>query len=105
MSSFDSVRERLAGRLEQLQTRQGKVERDLRRPGDPDAEEQAAERANDEVLEDLDERGRDEIVGLQRAIARIDAGTYGTCEGCGEPIPEARLEAVPYATRCVECAT
>ncbi len=38
---------------------------------------------------------------VRRARRAITAGTYGICEVCGEPIPEARLEARPWATRCV----
>ncbi len=38
---------------------------------------------------------------VRRARQRVDEGTYGTCEVCGEPIPEGRLEARPWATRCV----
>jgi DnaK suppressor protein len=38
---------------------------------------------------------------VRRARRRIADGTYGTCEVCGEPIPEARLEARPWSTRCV----
>jgi DnaK suppressor protein len=39
----------------------------------------------------------------ERALARIEAGTYGTCESCGEPIGKARLQAFPRATLCVTC--
>jgi RNA polymerase-binding transcription factor len=39
----------------------------------------------------------------ERALARIDAGTYGVCESCGKPIGKARLLAFPRATLCVEC--
>jgi RNA polymerase-binding transcription factor len=39
----------------------------------------------------------------ERALARIDEGTYGTCESCGEPIGKARLQAFPRATLCVAC--
>ena len=35
--------------------------------------------------------------------AKFDAGTYGTCETCGRPISEERLEAIPYATQCIDC--
>lgn len=38
------------------------------------------------------------------AIARLDAGTYGICAACGQPIPAARLEVRPFATHCVACA-
>lgn len=45
---------------------------------------------------------------LQRiatALERIGDGSYGLCEDCGDPIPDVRLEAIPYASLCVECAT
>ncbi|HZZ71453.1 MAG TPA: TraR/DksA C4-type zinc finger protein [Pirellulales bacterium] len=38
------------------------------------------------------------------ALARVEAGTYGVCPICGGAIPTERLEAIPYATTCVECA-
>ena len=38
------------------------------------------------------------MVQIQRAVERIDAGTYGFCESCGKPIPKARLKAFPMAT-------
>lgn len=41
---------------------------------------------------------------LERAVARIDDGTYGACAGCGRPIPLGRLELVPEAEHCVTCA-
>lgn len=40
---------------------------------------------------------------VERALKRIDEGTYGTCERCGRPIGKERLEAVPYATMCIAC--
>jgi DnaK suppressor protein len=40
---------------------------------------------------------------LERAIERLDAGRYGTCESCGDPIPSERLELFPSATTCVKC--
>jgi DnaK suppressor protein len=39
----------------------------------------------------------------ERALARIDSGTFGVCESCGKPIGKARLRAFPRATLCVEC--
>lgn len=43
------------------------------------------------------------IAQSQRAIERIDSGTYGRCESCGQPIAKARLQAFPSATLCVTC--
>lgn len=39
---------------------------------------------------------------VERALAKLDDGTYGTCEECGEPIAAARLEAMPASRFCVE---
>ena len=47
----------------------------------------------------------EQIARLHTALERIEAGTYGACEVCGRPIPEARLEVRPDATRCVACAS
>lgn len=43
------------------------------------------------------------IDDVQAALDRMDEGTYGVCEECGQPIPWERLEAVPEARRCVRC--
>ena len=45
------------------------------------------------------------VAEIDAALSRVDAGTYGTCEACGKPIPKARLEALPEATLCVGCKT
>jgi len=41
---------------------------------------------------------------VERAIAKLDEGTYGVCDGCGAVIPLERLEAIPWAVLCVSCA-
>lgn len=41
---------------------------------------------------------------VEIALRKIEAGTYGICERCGEAIPMARLDALPYSTLCVDCA-
>jgi DnaK suppressor protein len=45
------------------------------------------------------------VVEIDAALTRVEAGTYGLCEACGKPIPEARLEVLPEATLCVSCKT
>jgi DnaK suppressor protein len=40
-----------------------------------------------------------------RALAKLDEGTYGTCDACGQAIPEGRLEALPWAVLCVQDAS
>ncbi|HWP34699.1 MAG TPA: RNA polymerase-binding protein DksA [Thermodesulfobacteriota bacterium] len=51
------------------------------------------------------ERERKLIGKIREALARIEAGTFGVCETCGEPIGEARLLARPVTTQCIECKT
>jgi DnaK suppressor protein len=51
----------------------------------------------------LTHNARELLAQTERALARIEAGTYGVCESCGEPIGKARLQAFPRATLCVAC--
>lgn len=46
---------------------------------------------------------QDLVDQMTRAIARIDEGSYGTCERCGRPIDAARLRALPHALLCLDC--
>lgn len=73
-------------------------------PLDPDFEEQAVERQNEEVLDALDEAGRKELIQINNALDRIVKGTYNTCEECGAEIGTNRLKAVPYTNKCIDCA-
>ncbi|HEX5558366.1 MAG TPA: TraR/DksA C4-type zinc finger protein [Gaiellales bacterium] len=43
------------------------------------------------------------LAAVDAALGRIDAGTYGACERCAKPIAQERLEALPWATKCIEC--
>jgi RNA polymerase-binding protein DksA len=43
------------------------------------------------------------LAQIDAALVRIEDGTYGTCTNCGKPIAEERLEAVPWATLCIDC--
>ena len=47
---------------------------------------------------------RDQLAEVEAAIGRLDAGTYGNCEVCGNPIAEPRLEAMPAARYCIDHA-
>ena len=51
----------------------------------------------------IDQNTTDLIESIDRAIEKIDIGTYGICDRCGNEISKARLEVVPYAAFCVEC--
>ncbi|MCC6944682.1 MAG: TraR/DksA C4-type zinc finger protein [Thermomicrobiales bacterium] len=46
---------------------------------------------------------REQIAQIDQAIERMDEGTYGACQRCGQPINEERLEALPYTAFCIDC--
>jgi DnaK suppressor protein len=68
---------------------------------DPEGATIAFERAQTASLLD---RAEARLAALDRALARVDAGTYGTCVSCGRPIGAERLAARPDAETCVACA-
>jgi len=65
-----------------------------------DTATETVEREIGNTLELHDERL---LVAIDAALARIEAGTYGKCVNCGAQIPEERLEAMPWATLCIDC--
>lgn len=76
-----------------------------RAPLSLDSTDRATERENDDVVDAIGIRAESELFLIKEALGRIEAGTFGRCVTCGSPIAEARLRAIPYATRCSECAT
>ncbi|MCQ4121173.1 TraR/DksA family transcriptional regulator [Rhodococcus tibetensis] len=68
---------------------------------DPEGSTIAFERAQVSAL--LADARRD-VEELTAALARLDAGTYGTCIRCGRPIAEVRLDALPAVRTCIECS-
>ena len=56
-----------------------------------------------EMASTLEENSTHVLSAINAALARLDQGTYGTCETCGSPIAPERLEAIPWATQCIEC--
>ncbi|GGY52051.1 dimethylmenaquinone methyltransferase [Bacterioplanes sanyensis] len=106
--SNEAIRQQLLERRQQLAVRADKTERDASHRDEPlssDFAEQAVERENDEVLSAISLEARHEITLIDKALRRIDAGQYGVCEHCGENIDERRLQAVPYAELCIQCAS
>ena len=55
-----------------------------------------------ELGEGLEEGAQQTLAQIDRALARLDEGTYGSCERCGNPIAEDRLRARPWATLCID---
>ena len=68
-----------------------------------DTKDAAAETSDLEVTKAQRQRDADELAQVEAALRRLDAGTYGDCAQCGEPIPLTRLWVQPAATRCAHC--
>lgn len=86
---------------ERVEVEKKKVEPSL--TANPDRTEMAMEYAyrgrRMSVLEQLE----DQLTDVNKALERIDEGTYGICTNCGQPIQAERLEALPQAELCIEC--
>ena len=104
MADTAAIRARLEARLTELAARVEHVEEELRAPVSASFAEQATEREGEEVLEDLEEAALAEIAAIRSALTRISDGTYGVCVSCGGNIASARLEAMPHAALCIDCA-
>ncbi len=76
-------------------------------PGDVQFDEEGGEGGTSNVDRELDlvlsAQARAAATDIDRALAKIESGTYGVCEQCGEHIPDARLQALPQAALCVAC--
>lgn len=104
MATIEDRRAQLEARLVELRARLERIEGELEEPVSESFSEQAVEREDDEVLEDLGSAGAREIRAIEAALKRIDDGTYGVCVRCGDPIGEERLDVVPQAPMCRDCA-
>lgn len=71
--------------------------------GDQHLADHASEMLDREVDESLEENAELIVRDIDQALRKIEDGTYGKCERCGQDIPVERLDAVPYATLCVSC--
>lgn len=96
--------ETLRARRAELTAHIAKLEDELEETPSKDWEDRSTERQGDEVLQALGQSDANELVRIDAALARIAAGTYGICLQCGEQISDARLEFVPDAALCKQCA-
>jgi len=98
-----SEQKRYAEELAKLKTSASTSEE--RREGSPfgKREEEATETMELEKRLALENRVRQEMSGIERALEKFEKGTYGLCENCGQPIALERLEALPQAALCMNC--
>lgn len=114
-STLERFKKKLEEEKERLEDQIADYERDLEEarltesssdrspdPGNAEASSMKLEYAKELSIE---QNTLDLLSKANRALERIEAGTYGMCESCGKAIPVERLEALPYSTLCVECAS
>ena len=102
---LQAIKQQLHTRQTELLDRLSNLKTDISQVHSRDWEEQAQERENDEVVEALGNEARQELSLVNRALERIESGTYKLCGQCGGEIALERLRAVPYTSRCITCAT
>jgi len=102
--SYDALREQLDQTKAELTVRLERITENLRRGYHPDSKERAKELEDSEVVDALGNEARAEIRNISAALQRMDAGEYGLCTECGTEIDHARIDAHPYAKKCIDCA-
>jgi len=106
-AALDELAGALAARHAELRGAKERLEADLfalRQDVEPELVERGQEETIARTLETLDDRERAELEAIERALARVAEGRYGTCFRCFRPIAVQRLRALPWAETCVECA-
>lgn len=104
MATLEERKAQLLARLGLLQRRLEGIEAELDSPRNPDWDDLAAEREGEEVLEGLGLSGQQEMRRITAALARVEKGSYGCCLDCGGVIAAARLDLLPEAALCQDCA-
>jgi RNA polymerase-binding protein DksA len=93
----------LRGEIDDAEEQTAALKRDSGGEGTGDEADAGSKTFEREHEMSLANNSRDLLLQVERALARLDAGTYGRCENCGKPIPKARLQALPAATMDVAC--
>ena len=98
-------RDQLEQHKSELNERISKIKADIAGGLEADSAEQATQLENRDVLTALVREGEEELKQIKAALRRMDDGTFGTCVACGESINPERLEARPYSSECISCAS
>lgn len=103
---FEALRDRLEAKQQDIMAM---YKRDLKvgQETSDDGTEDIVDRANNayhrELMFSLSDGERQLLLQVQEALKRFDAGSYGACVHCAEPIAMPRLQAVPWARYCIDC--
>ena len=105
--NLDTAKQNLLKLKDEYESRIDKIEDHIQNPQDDlneHWEDQAISYRQNDMRKNLMSEARQSLIYVENALGRIENGTYGECEVCGEQIEEQRLEALPYATLCMEHA-
>ena len=105
MDQYARIRDQLIAKQAELARRLERLKENLTGGRSADSQEQAQELENAEVVDALGNEARHELNLIAKALDQIKNGTYGSCVDCNKAIAPARLDAQPFAERCIECAT
>ena len=107
VKDLKQIRKTLQSKINELMAEVGKTVVDMAGKEEklPDMNDRASLESDVNLEIRMRERERKLIVKMREAIERIDSGTYGICEECGENIGVKRLMARPVTTLCIECKT
>jgi len=105
MNEHDDIRAQLLAKQSELSARLENIKNNITRGRSADSQEQAQELENAEVVDALGNEARHELHLIARALDQMKQGNYGECADCGNAIPLERLQAQPFAERCISCAT
>lgn len=99
LSKLKEIRETLLGDVEKtFKTSQAESTEPV-----ADLTDDATRAYTNQLMTNLGEQGWEKLKQVDEALEKIGNGTYGICSTCDEPIPEARLDVVPFAKFCVAC--
>ncbi|HEX6481589.1 MAG TPA: TraR/DksA family transcriptional regulator [Ktedonobacteraceae bacterium] len=109
--NLQKMRERLEAKRDELQTEIAGLTEAHPTPVDPNEASDGPQDFEDTAVDFLETQQEQSILVNEQALLtevlgalkRIDEGSYGKCVNCGQPIPEKRLEAIPWASRDVKC--
>lgn len=105
--NLETAEQNLLKLKDEYESRIDKIEDHIQNPQDDlneHWEDQAISYRQNDMRKNLMSEARQSLIYVENALSRIKNGTYGECEVCGEQIEEQRLEALPYATLCMEHA-
>lgn len=105
-AELKKLRDQLEEKREDLVESYRRSQETHRQPTDEgllDLADRATEHYNKEFLYSLSDKDRQILRMVEEALERLDAGTFGECQDCGDEIAERRLKAIPWARLCLDC--